>query len=162
MAQIRRVWRPQQKKLMVVILLTAAKLGYPTHLLRMSNPSHTSSLAKSKPFQGCVHHLGPLQVGPKSAWLHSREGLFDRLPTRCHRVTIAHTQGMKGLEAPAIKNKIALRVSLTGSIFMDAVKVSHDQILPKSLGIGSAFSCLNSARYGGLQAQIAHLMVLTF
>jgi glutaryl-CoA dehydrogenase len=54
---------------------------------------------------------------------------------------------MKGLEAPAIKNKIALRVSLTGSIFMDSVKVSHDQILPKSLGLGSAFSCLNSARY---------------
>jgi len=57
-------------------------------------------------------------------------------------------KGTKGLEAPAIKNKIALRVSLTGSIFMDAVKVSHDQVLPKSLGLGSAFSCLNSARFG--------------
>lgn len=54
---------------------------------------------------------------------------------------------MKGLDAPPIKNKVALRVSLTGSVFMDAVKVSHDQILPKSLGLSSAFSCLNSARY---------------
>lgn len=54
---------------------------------------------------------------------------------------------MKGLEAPPIKNKVALRVSLTGSVFMDSVKISHDQILPKSLGLGSAFSCLNSARY---------------
>ncbi|KAL0955858.1 hypothetical protein HGRIS_002060 [Hohenbuehelia grisea] len=57
-------------------------------------------------------------------------------------------KGMKGLEAPAIKNKIALRVSLTGSIFMDKVRVSHDALLPKSKGLGSAFSCLNSARFG--------------
>lgn len=70
-------------------------------------------------------------------YIRSSQGRSDRtLP-----------QGMKGLEAPAIKNKIALRVSLTGSIFMDSVKVSHDQLLPKSLGLGSAFSCLNSARY---------------
>jgi glutaryl-CoA dehydrogenase len=53
---------------------------------------------------------------------------------------------MKGLEAPAIKNKISLRVSLTGSVFMDSVKVGHDALLPKSKGLSSAFSCLNSAR----------------
>lgn len=57
-------------------------------------------------------------------------------------------KGVKGLAAPAIKNKLALRVSLTGSIFMDSVRVSHDALLPKSLGLGSAFSCLNSARFG--------------
>jgi glutaryl-CoA dehydrogenase len=58
---------------------------------------------------------------------------------------------MEGLEAPAIKNKVALRVSLTGSVFMGNVKVSHDQILPKSLGLRSAFSCLNSARFTASQ-----------
>ncbi|KAJ3518875.1 hypothetical protein NMY22_g13460 [Coprinellus aureogranulatus] len=57
-------------------------------------------------------------------------------------------KGMKGLSAPAIKNKVALRVSATGSIFMDNVRVPHDALLPKSQGLGSAFSCLNSARYG--------------
>lgn len=57
-------------------------------------------------------------------------------------------KGMKGLSAPAIKNKLALRVSLTGSVFMDNVRVSHDALLPKSRGLSSAFSCLNSARYG--------------
>ena len=30
---------------------------------------------------------------------------------------------------------------------MDSVKVSHDALLPKSKGLGSAFSCLNSARF---------------
>ncbi|KAJ7188690.1 acyl-CoA dehydrogenase domain-containing protein [Mycena filopes] len=54
----------------------------------------------------------------------------------------------KGLSAPPIKNKLALRVSLTGSIFMDSVRVSHAALLPTSLGLGSPFSCLNSARFG--------------
>ncbi|KIK09248.1 hypothetical protein K443DRAFT_671738 [Laccaria amethystina LaAM-08-1] len=57
-------------------------------------------------------------------------------------------KGLKGLTAPAIKNKLALRASLTGSIFMDSVRVSDDALLLKSKGLGSAFSCLNSARYG--------------
>ncbi|KAJ3514752.1 hypothetical protein NLJ89_g2189 [Agrocybe chaxingu] len=57
-------------------------------------------------------------------------------------------KGLKGLSAPAIKNKVALRASVTGSIFMDSVKVSHDALLPKSKGLGSPFSCLNSARFG--------------
>ncbi|KAF9529664.1 glutaryl-CoA dehydrogenase [Crepidotus variabilis] len=57
-------------------------------------------------------------------------------------------KGMKGLTAPAIKNKVALRASITGSIFMDSVQVPHDALLPKSNGLSSAFSCLNSARFG--------------
>lgn len=56
-------------------------------------------------------------------------------------------QGMRGLETPAIKNKVALRASVTGSIFMDSVKVSHDSLLPKGQGLSAPFSCLNSARY---------------
>ncbi|KAJ3839612.1 glutaryl-CoA dehydrogenase [Lentinula raphanica] len=57
-------------------------------------------------------------------------------------------KGTKGLSAPPIKNKISLRVSLTGSIFMDNVRVPQDSLLPGTKGLGSAFSCLNSARYG--------------
>ncbi|EPS96625.1 hypothetical protein FOMPIDRAFT_99347 [Fomitopsis schrenkii] len=57
-------------------------------------------------------------------------------------------KGAKGLSAPAIKNKLALRCSITGSIFMDNVKVGHDALLPKAKGLGGPFGCLNSARYG--------------
>ncbi|KAG2347472.1 acyl-CoA dehydrogenase NM domain-like protein [Suillus weaverae] len=57
-------------------------------------------------------------------------------------------KGLKGLEAPAIKNKVALRASLTGSIFMDSVRVGHDTLLPHGQGLSAPFSCLNSARYG--------------
>ncbi|CAL1709344.1 unnamed protein product [Somion occarium] len=57
-------------------------------------------------------------------------------------------KGTKGLAAPAIKNKLALRCSLTGSIFLDSVKVSHDALLPGVQGLRGPFGCLNSARYG--------------
>lgn len=57
-------------------------------------------------------------------------------------------KGMEGLSAPKIKNKLALRVSTTGSIFMDKVKVPHDALLPDAVGLGAAFSCLSNARYG--------------
>lgn len=57
-------------------------------------------------------------------------------------------KGTVGLSAPAIKNKMSLRASITGSIFMEDVKISDDAVLPKSNGLGSPFSCLNNARYG--------------
>jgi glutaryl-CoA dehydrogenase len=57
-------------------------------------------------------------------------------------------KGAEGLSAPQIKHKLALRASITGSVFMDNVKVPADALLPKSGGLGSPFSCLNSARYG--------------
>ncbi|EOR03598.1 hypothetical protein E3P89_04060 [Wallemia ichthyophaga] len=57
-------------------------------------------------------------------------------------------KGMDGLTAPAIKNKMGLRASLTGSIYMDDVHVSSEHILPNVSGLKGPFSCLNQARYG--------------
>ncbi|KAI9455652.1 acyl-CoA dehydrogenase domain-containing protein [Russula earlei] len=56
--------------------------------------------------------------------------------------------GLQGLTAPRINNKLALRASTTGSIFMDDVHVPGDALMPGAVGLGAAFSCLNSARYG--------------
>lgn len=77
------------------------------------------------------------------------------------------TQGTKGLAAPAIKNKLALRCSLTGSIFLDSVKVSHDALLPGVQGLRGPFGCLNSARYVPLliphfDLSIASILTITF
>ena len=58
------------------------------------------------------------------------------------------TQGTQGLSAAKLSNKLALRASTTGSIFMDNVKAPHDALMPSAVGLGAAFSCLNSARYG--------------
>jgi len=57
-------------------------------------------------------------------------------------------KGMKGLTAPQIKNKMALRASITGSIYMDEVEVPTDNMLAKVSGLKGPFSCLNNARFG--------------
>lgn len=57
-------------------------------------------------------------------------------------------KGMKGLEAPKIEGKFSLRASVTGSIMMDEVFISDEQLMKQSSGVKSPFLCLNSARYG--------------
>ncbi|EMD33196.1 hypothetical protein CERSUDRAFT_87519 [Gelatoporia subvermispora B] len=57
-------------------------------------------------------------------------------------------KGTKGLSTTTIKNKLALRCSLTGSIFMDNVRAGHDALLPGVSGLKGPFGCLNNARYG--------------
>lgn len=56
-------------------------------------------------------------------------------------------KGMKGLSAPAIKGKLSLRASITGSIFMEDVRVPAGNML-NSKGLRGPFTCLNSARFG--------------
>lgn len=55
---------------------------------------------------------------------------------------------MKGLSAPKIEGKLALRASITGEIVMDEVFVPEDQLMPNIKGLKGPFGCLNSARYG--------------
>ena len=55
---------------------------------------------------------------------------------------------MKGLSAPKIEGKLALRASITGEIVMDEVLVPNENKLPGAKGLNGPFSCLNSARLG--------------
>ena len=57
-------------------------------------------------------------------------------------------KGMKGLAASRIDGKFSLRSSITGTIFMDNVKVPKENILPLVKGLKGPFTCLNNARYG--------------
>lgn len=57
-------------------------------------------------------------------------------------------RGMKGLSAPKIEGKLALRASITGEIVMDEVFVAEQQLLPNVEGLKGPFGCLNSARLG--------------
>ena len=57
-------------------------------------------------------------------------------------------KGMKGLSAPKIEGKLALRASVTGEIVMDEVFVPEENKLPGASGLNGPFSCLNSARLG--------------
>lgn len=55
---------------------------------------------------------------------------------------------MQGLTAPKIENKLALRASTTGSIYMSDVPVPRDHLLEGVSGLKGPFSCLNNARFG--------------
>ncbi len=57
-------------------------------------------------------------------------------------------KGMRGLSAPKIEGKLALRASITGEIVMDEVFVPAQNLLPGVEGLKGPFSCLNSARLG--------------
>ena len=54
----------------------------------------------------------------------------------------------KGLLTSKIENKTSLKISPTGQIVLDNVKIPKENILPKTQGWQSVFSCLNNARYG--------------
>jgi glutaryl-CoA dehydrogenase len=56
--------------------------------------------------------------------------------------------GCKGLTAPVIEGKFALRASVTGQIFLDDVFVAKEKVLPEVQSFRGPFSCLNMARYG--------------
>ncbi|SMF44522.1 glutaryl-CoA dehydrogenase [Tistlia consotensis] len=57
-------------------------------------------------------------------------------------------KGMKGLSAPKIEGKFALRASITGEIVMDDVFVPEENLLPNIDGLAGPFGCLNRARFG--------------
>lgn len=57
-------------------------------------------------------------------------------------------KGMKGLSAPKIEGKLALRASVTGEIVMQDVFVPEENLLPNVKGLKGPFGCLNSARLG--------------
>ena len=57
-------------------------------------------------------------------------------------------RGMKGLSAPKIEGKLALRASITGEIVMEDVFVPEENLMPNVQGLKGPFGCLNSARLG--------------
>ncbi|KAL4799429.1 acyl-CoA dehydrogenase/oxidase [Aspergillus venezuelensis] len=52
------------------------------------------------------------------------------------------------LETPALKNKSALRASITGMIQLDDCPVAEENMFPDVEGLTGPFTCLNSARLG--------------
>ena len=54
----------------------------------------------------------------------------------------------KGLTTSIIENKTSLKISPTGQIILDNIKIPKNLILPNTNGWKSVFSCLNNARYG--------------
>ena len=54
----------------------------------------------------------------------------------------------KGLKTSTIENKTSLKISPTGQIILENVKIPKENLLPNTSGWKSVYSCLNNARYG--------------
>jgi glutaryl-CoA dehydrogenase len=57
-------------------------------------------------------------------------------------------RGMPGFTTPEIDGKFSLRVSPTGMIVLEDVRVPKANVLPGVVGMKGPFACLNSARLG--------------
>ncbi|ATL47713.1 acyl-CoA dehydrogenase [Chitinophaga caeni] len=57
-------------------------------------------------------------------------------------------RGMEGFTSPETKDKWSLRASATGELVFDNVRIPKSNILPGAKGLGTALSCLSSARFG--------------
>jgi len=56
--------------------------------------------------------------------------------------------GTPGFSAVEISGKLSLRASVTSELVLDQVRIPGENLLPGALGLKSALSCLNQARYG--------------
>jgi glutaryl-CoA dehydrogenase len=57
-------------------------------------------------------------------------------------------RGTPGFSSSEIKGKLSLRASETGELVLDEARVPAENLLPQAIGLKSALSCLNQARYG--------------
>jgi len=57
-------------------------------------------------------------------------------------------RGMEGFTTPTTHNKWSLRVSITGELVFDNVKIPKENMLPHAKGLRGPLTCLSSARYG--------------
>ena len=55
-------------------------------------------------------------------------------------------KGMAGLSAPKIDGKMSFRASVTGSIVMDGIEVTDENLLPGIAGLAGPLDCLTRAR----------------
>jgi glutaryl-CoA dehydrogenase len=57
-------------------------------------------------------------------------------------------RGTPGFSAREISGKLSLRASVTAELVLDEAPVPEQNLLPEAIGLKSALSCLNQARYG--------------
>jgi len=73
-----------------------------------------------------------------TVWARTEDGVRGFLVPR----------GTPGFETHEIKQKLSLRASLTGALFLDDVRLPASAQLPLAEGLRAPLSCLSEARYG--------------
>ncbi len=57
-------------------------------------------------------------------------------------------RGMPGFTAAEIEHKFSMRASVTSALYLDAVRVPAENMLPGANGVRAALACLTQARFG--------------
>ncbi|MCW2758155.1 MAG: Glutaryl-CoA dehydrogenase [Nocardioidaceae bacterium] len=73
-----------------------------------------------------------------TVWARTEDGVRGFLVPR----------GTPGFEAHEIKQKLSLRASVTGALFLEDVRLPAEAMLPEAQGLKGPLSCLSEARYG--------------
>lgn len=113
-----------------------------------SDPGSMETTAKLHPTKKGVLVLNGAKNWITNSPIADLMVVWGKLDGKIRGFLIERDQVKSGLATPAIKNKTALRASITGMIQMDDVEIPIENMFPEVTGLTGPFTCLNSARYG--------------
>ena len=114
-----------------------------------SDPGSMETTAKPHPTKEGVYVLNGAKNWITNSPIADLMVVWAKLDGKIRGFLVERDQVKVGsLATPAIKNKTALRASITGMIQMDGVEVPKENMFPDVTGLKGPFTCLNSARFG--------------
>lgn len=114
-----------------------------------SDPGSMETVAKPHPTKKGVFVLNGAKTWITNAPIADLFVVWAKLDGKIRGFLVERSQVPEGsLATPAIKNKTALRASITGMIQMDGVEIPEENMFPEISGLKGPFTCLNSARFG--------------
>ncbi|KAL3472676.1 acyl-CoA dehydrogenase/oxidase [Aspergillus californicus] len=116
-----------------------------------SDPGSMETIAREHPTQKGVYLLSGSKTWITNSPISDVLIVWAKLQTtgKIRGFAVERSKCPPGtLETPALKNKSALRASITGMIQMDDCPVQAENMFPDVQGLVGPFTCLNSARLG--------------
>ncbi|KAF3479855.1 glutaryl-CoA dehydrogenase [Arthroderma uncinatum] len=114
-----------------------------------SDPGSMETTAKPHPTKKGYYSLSGTKTWITNSPISDAFLVWAKLDGKIRGFVIERDQCSPGtLETPAIKNKTALRASITGMIQLDNCPVPEANMFPDVTGLAGPFTCLNSARLG--------------
>uniref|UniRef100_A0A060T5C4 glutaryl-CoA dehydrogenase (ETF) n=1 Tax=Blastobotrys adeninivorans TaxID=409370 RepID=A0A060T5C4_BLAAD len=114
-----------------------------------SDPASMETVARPHPTKKGVYLLSGAKNWITNSPIADVMVVWAKLNGEVRGFIVERDQVKSGnLDTPAIKNKTALRASITGMIMMDEVEVPEENLFPEVKGLKGPFTCLNSARFG--------------
>ncbi|PYH88901.1 putative glutaryl-CoA dehydrogenase [Aspergillus ellipticus CBS 707.79] len=114
-----------------------------------SDPGSMETVAREHPTKKGYYLLSGTKTWITNSPLSDLFVVWAKLDGKIRGFAVERSQCPEGtLTTPAIKNKTALRASITGMIQMDDCPVPAENMFPDVTGLVGPFTCLNSARLG--------------